>query len=116
MPDAEEMTDEEKLDECYRAHKQFWGPRHHARVVDQLIEEMAELTKELMKQRRGGEIPRIREELADVLIGLLFLGEDEDYGASEWFNDRLVEIAENLTRQLKHWMDVPVNERPPQFR
>jgi NTP pyrophosphatase (non-canonical NTP hydrolase) len=115
MPDAEEMTDEEKLAECYRAHKEFWGPRHHARVVDQLIEEMAELTKELMKQRRGGELPRIKEEMVDVVIGLLFLIEDEG-GDEEWFDKRLVEIAEKLTGQLRCWMDVPSQDRPLQFR
>jgi NTP pyrophosphatase (non-canonical NTP hydrolase) len=64
----------------YMKHKDYWGEQHKARVVDQLIEEMAELTKELMKARRGGDNKsEILRELCDVLLCLEYLGQDEGF-------------------------------------
>lgn len=64
----------------------MWQEKHFARLVDKLIEEMAELTKELMKHRQsaweitqnGGQyvdrVPAIEKEISDVLICLEFIG------------------------------------------
>jgi NTP pyrophosphatase (non-canonical NTP hydrolase) len=108
---------EEKMDECYALHKQFWGHRHHARVVDQLIEEMAELTKELMKQRRGFS-GRILDELSDVLICLLFVGQDEagDHDVGEEIEERMMETVRRLSSDLRQWMDTAPEHRPAQYR
>jgi NTP pyrophosphatase (non-canonical NTP hydrolase) len=55
------------------AHRNFWGKKHAARVAEQLIEEMAELTAELSHHLRGRDAPGLIEEMADVDICLSIL-------------------------------------------
>lgn len=69
------IYDSEEIEAGVHAHRRFHGEGHEARLSDQLIEEMAELTKELLKKRRGkGSDFRITEEMADVLVCLEYLG------------------------------------------
>lgn len=61
-----ENQEDEKTQEIFRNAVQTWGKEAQ---VDMMIEEMAELTKELLNERRGREYD-IAEEMADVRIML----------------------------------------------
>lgn len=56
-------------------HRNYYkDTREYSRAVDQLIEEMSELTKVLLKERRGRSVQdHIKEEIADVEICLELL-------------------------------------------
>lgn len=65
------------VNQAHAAHRDVWKEKSHDRTVDQLIEEMAELTKALLKKRRNlGTSVEVRAELADVCLALEFLGKD----------------------------------------
>jgi hypothetical protein len=71
----------DQVEDALWTHKLLWGDQHLNRVVDQLVEEMAELTKELLKYRRHGTRSsvieaRIRGEMADVFQCMEFLGRE----------------------------------------
>lgn len=63
------------LDNAIRYHRDYYkDDREYSRAVDQLIEEMSELTKVLLKERRGRNVgEHIKEEIADVEICLELL-------------------------------------------
>lgn len=55
-------------------HCFYYKDRQYPRAVDQLIEEMSELTKILLKERRKRDVQEhIKEEIADVEICLELL-------------------------------------------
>lgn len=67
---------------AYETHKRVYGEQHHDRLVDQAIEEMAELTAKLVQQRRGRAVGNldIIEEAIDVTLCLDFLLRDLHVG------------------------------------
>lgn len=70
------------VEQGYFTHQHYWKLDHAERVVDQLLQEMAELQKELLKDRLGrGDKQLIIKEMADVLLCLEFLGRDEGVSA-----------------------------------
>jgi hypothetical protein len=58
--------------DAYALHMKHYDAAHYERVMDQLVEEMAELTTALMHERRGRR-DRIDGELYQVLICAEFL-------------------------------------------
>lgn len=73
-------VDQKLIKQAQDSHKRFWGDAHHDRLIDQAIEEMAELTKALLKWRRAlskepnplltpdATLDEVEKELADVFL------------------------------------------------
>jgi len=102
------------VDRAYASHKKTWGILHEDRVVDQCIEEMAELTQALMKRRRRqsrvttlpvteasskSEEEAILGELVDVCLCLEFISRDLDF-AREDFVKALNLVSSKLELKL----------------
>lgn len=67
----EELPSKELLAKANSLHKAINGDKNLARMVDQTVEECAELLAAMMQLRRGrGDTPKIIEEVADVMICL----------------------------------------------
>lgn len=65
------------IDDAVESHRLVHAQQHFDRLTDQAIEEMSELTKELLKLRRkksAATADNIVSEMADVLICLEFIG------------------------------------------
>lgn len=84
--------------EGFEFHKSYWKDKHYDRFVDQLIEEMSELTKILLKERRGRKVQEeIKGEVGDVLLCLKYLFENKGYKLEDfkeqvnWKSNRMVE-------------------------
>lgn len=69
------LIDDPAIDAVFGSHAVYWGDQSGPRAIDKLFEEMAELEKEILKDRwnQGGSIESIIDEAADVAIALEFL-------------------------------------------
>jgi NTP pyrophosphatase (non-canonical NTP hydrolase) len=101
-----------EIGEAIREHRATWGDGHEERVIDQAIEEMAELTVALQKLKRAklgvalhGDseavaMQRVREELADVILCLHFAGVMWDI--PRWaMMERVADLAKALTVKVR---------------
>lgn len=71
------IIDTNALEMALTTHKAYHRSKHRTRYTDQLIEESAELTQALMKERRGiGSRAATLDEIADLCICLEFLGRE----------------------------------------
>ena len=87
---------------AFLEHQRVWKDGHQYRIDDQLIEEMAELTKALLKKRRGlGGDQEIKDEIVDVCICLEFLGRSLPFRAAELAREADDKAGELLDR-LQH--------------
>ena len=95
----------DKVRTSLTVHKRYWLKEHYGRFVDQLIEEMSELTKELLKDRRSGNArpAALAGEIADVLLCLDYLLEAEGI-SREQISTLVDERAEGVTRKLLDWL------------
>lgn len=100
-----------EIAEAIREHRVAWGDDHEERVIDQAIEEMAELIVALKKLKRakvgdaaGGSeraaMVRVHEELADVLLCLHFAGVMWDIPRGAML-ERVSALASSLTIRLQ---------------
>lgn len=101
------IDDSADIGQAYFTHQDYWKLDHSDRVVDQLLQEMAELQKELLKDRLGrGDRAQIAKEMADVLLCLEFLGRDEDISRRllrQMLNERAVLVHLRLTTDAYHF-------------
>lgn len=90
------------VEQALFTHREYWREKHQDRVVDQLIEEMSELTKALLKKRRGFDVPDddVKGEIADVCICLEFLGQGLGF-ENEELRVRVGKIAGDLEFKLE---------------
>ena len=81
-------------------HRNYYKEtREYPRAVDQLIEEMSELTKVLLKERRGRDVQdHIKEEIADVEICLELL---YDLKSLEYEKDIVPLVNAKANRMIK---------------
>ncbi len=93
------IIDTNDMDRCYKIHKQRFGQNHFDRIITKSVEEMAELIQALMKLKcENSEYnrERVREEFADVLFCLEFLGRGLDFNCAEiqhMVSDRALRVA-----------------------
>jgi len=89
-----------EIDEAYRSHKRYWGVAHHGRILDQLVEESAELIQAIMKYKRREVIyDRVEEGIADVLLCIdFFLRDIQDEQA---MRDRVSALAFKLKQEIE---------------
>jgi len=103
------------LDDAVRAHKRYFGDGHYDRVVDQLLEEMAELSVELLKRRRNDvrstRPDNTRAEIFDVLLCLEFLSRIENIYPSE-VDETVTSLAAGLALACNMAADVREGKRP----
>jgi len=100
------------LDQSVKAHREYHRAGHFDRVIDQCVEEMAELTKELMKNRRVREkhyddsadaiLSRemIEGEIMDVLICIEFISRHLNIERLDMC-DGLDAVARQLRRNIE---------------
>jgi NTP pyrophosphatase (non-canonical NTP hydrolase) len=91
------LTSNAKLDLAIKQHKAHFAERSYDRFVDQAIEEMAELTKILIKERRGRKVEEdIKQEIADVIITIECIIREK--------NITLSESEKGITTKLDKWL------------
>ncbi len=103
-------TDE--VDRCYKTHKEWYGHNAFTRTMDKSVEEMAELIQAIMKlenENSEHNITRVREEFADVLLCLEFLGRGLGI---EWTHSHTAvsELARKLDESLSECIKGKANE------
>ena len=88
------------LELALERHRSFWAPHHLDRGVDQVIEEMAELTQALLHSRRG-ELNReeVVDEIADVCLCLELVAREFTMGRNELL-ERVASKAARLDVRL----------------
>lgn len=87
------------LSNAIQYHNFYYKERKYSRAVDQLIEEMSELTKVLLKERRGRDVQEhIKEEIADVEICLELL---YDLKSLEYEKDIVPLVNAKANRMIK---------------
>ena len=96
------LTSNPKLDEAIIKHMNINKDDSYNRFVDQTIEEMAELTKILIKERRGRDVQKdILQEMADVVICIECLLRGKGINLEEfdgYITNKLVKWMKNQKR------------------
>jgi hypothetical protein len=91
------LTRNKKLDSAIKKHKAFFMERSYDRFVDQAIEEMAELTKVFIKERRKRSVEEhIKQEIADVIIAIECIIREK--------NISIIELDGHITAKLNKWL------------
>lgn len=95
----------DKVRTSLTVHKRYWLEKHYGRFIDQLIEEMSELTKAVLKDRRSGKTSpaALANEIADVLLCIDYLLDAEGISRQE-ITSLVDEKAQNVTRKLLDWL------------
>ncbi len=92
---------------CFKTHKEWFADGHFNRILDKSVEEMAELIQAIMKLKDSNSahnLYRVREEFADVLLCLEFLGRDLGITQDKIDNDvseRAFKLDNILTELIK---------------
>lgn len=106
------IYENDEIDIAVNEHSEFWGEANVRRLIEQCIEEMAELTVELARFRRTEWDPRhghgdqerialrIEAEMADVLICFEFLGRAL-YIRRETMDGHVADRADSLRGKLR---------------
>lgn len=90
-----------KFLDAFKFHKEYWKDKHYDRFVDQLIEEMSELTKILLKERRGRNVQEeIKGETGDVLLCLKYLFVNKGYNLED-FKEQVDFKSDRMVAALK---------------
>jgi phosphoribosyl-ATP pyrophosphohydrolase len=94
-------------------HHEVWRDEHFQRIADQIIEEMAELTKDLCHAARGRRAEGLMEEMADVEVCLEILKNAFGINSTDTykkarFNALITRKALRLKERLEN-----MTERPP---
>lgn len=93
------------IDQGIMSHRRFWGSEHELRVLDQLLEELAELIVEICHRKRG-ENSRLSlfGEICDVLLCLEFLGRINNFTAEQvraQVSTLAVSLSDKLAGELR---------------
>ena len=84
------------------SHIRRYGLAHEHRVIDQCLEEMAELQQELCKMKRGiGSPDRVMDEMSDLLLCLEFLGRCYAFGSDD-VRAKVSALAVQLSNNLEY--------------
>ena len=110
------IFDSDRVEEAFAAHLAYYGKDNRRRFEDQLMQEMAELQKAILKARLAREtdtgFPESQQlidlldneaarEVPDVLICLEHLGRELKMGKPE-LRDRLDTLSMYLMQRLDH--------------
>lgn len=90
----------EAFDRGFDVHKSYYLDRHYSRLVDQWIEESSELTKALLKERRGRQVEEaIYEEIYDVLLCLEYLIREKNL-SNKKIDEGIMAKSERIVKAL----------------
>ncbi len=95
-PNAREIAEKNERRQIYTEALQKWGYKFQFLI---LIEEMSELTKEIIKyQRKGNNVPDIIEEIGDVEIMIEQVKQyfDINHTVEEWKNIKIKRLKKLL--------------------
>jgi NTP pyrophosphatase (non-canonical NTP hydrolase) len=106
MTDTPLFFSDADFDSGFEAFQSYWEDQVYATSVDRLIEEMSELCKILLKERRGqmergGKLVSelIKDEMADVMLCMEYIGRHRGIDTDD-IVDRIAFKSQRIVRKL----------------
>ena len=91
------------VEEAYRKHKEFYKDKQLSRLLDQTIEEAAEVIQAICKIRRScgsNEFDHLRDEVEDLILCIDFLSREiypDEHALHIKGTDKALELIQKLT-------------------